>query len=110
MLLNSDLVLDQARALAGRVLCRRPPTATTRRRWSRAPTASPSAATPTPTSWPAASPSSKTSPPSSAAAPTTPRPSTCPIPMPDGHDPAQGAALVDYCHVLLNLNEFVFVD
>ena len=33
-----------------------------------------------------------------------------PIPMPDAHDPAQGAALVDYCHVLLNLNEFVFVD
>jgi hypothetical protein len=30
--------------------------------------------------------------------------------MPDGHDPARGAALVDFCHVLLNLNEFVFVD
>ena len=33
-----------------------------------------------------------------------------PSPMPDGQDPAQAAALVDYCHVLLNLNEFVFVD
>jgi hypothetical protein len=33
-----------------------------------------------------------------------------PDPMPDGHGPAQGAALVDYCHVILNLNEFVFVD
>jgi hypothetical protein len=33
-----------------------------------------------------------------------------PTPMPDGYVPAQGAALVDYCHVLLNLNEFVFVD
>jgi hypothetical protein len=33
-----------------------------------------------------------------------------PDPMPDGHDPAQGAALVDFCHALLNLNEFVFVD
>jgi len=35
---------------------------------------------------------------------------TLPSPMPDGYDPAQGATLVDYCHVLLNLNEFVFVD
>lgn len=35
---------------------------------------------------------------------------TLPIPMPDGGDPTQAAALVDYCHVLLNLNEFVFVD
>ena len=33
-----------------------------------------------------------------------------PSPMPDGYGPAQGAALVDYCHVILNLNEFVFVD
>ena len=33
-----------------------------------------------------------------------------PKPFPDGHSPAQGAALVDYCHVLLNLNEFVYVD
>ena len=33
-----------------------------------------------------------------------------PIPVPDGPTPAQSAALVDFCHVLLNLNEFVFVD
>ena len=33
-----------------------------------------------------------------------------PNPMPDGPTPAQSAAMVDYCHVLLNLNEFVFVD
>lgn len=33
-----------------------------------------------------------------------------PEPLPEGHDLAQAAALVDYCHVLLNLNEFVFVD
>jgi hypothetical protein len=33
-----------------------------------------------------------------------------PKPMRDGFDPAQGAALVDFCHALLNLNEFVFVD
>ncbi len=33
-----------------------------------------------------------------------------PSPMPDGYDSTQAAALVDYCHALLNLNEFVFVD
>ena len=33
-----------------------------------------------------------------------------PSPMPEGPTPAQAAALVDLCHVLLNLNEFVFVD
>ena len=33
-----------------------------------------------------------------------------PIPAPDGPTPAQAAAVVDFCHVLLNLNEFVFVD
>ena len=33
-----------------------------------------------------------------------------PKPLPEGQDLALGAALVDYCHVLLNLNEFVFVD
>jgi Protein of unknown function (DUF1553)/Protein of unknown function (DUF1549) len=35
---------------------------------------------------------------------------TTPTPMPDGPTPAQAAAMVDFCHVLLNLNEFVFVD
>jgi len=35
---------------------------------------------------------------------------TPPIPMPDGPTPAQAAAVVDFCHVLLNLNEFVYVD
>ena len=33
-----------------------------------------------------------------------------PVPDPGGPTPAQAAALVDFCHVLLNLNEFVFVD
>ena len=33
-----------------------------------------------------------------------------PIPAPEGPTPAQAAALVDFCHALLNLNEFVFVD
>jgi hypothetical protein len=35
---------------------------------------------------------------------------TLPLPMPEGPTPVQGAALVDFCHALLNLNEFVFVD
>jgi len=33
-----------------------------------------------------------------------------PIPTLDGPTPAQAAAMVDFCHGLLNLNEFVFVD
>jgi hypothetical protein len=33
-----------------------------------------------------------------------------PTPPPEGPTTAQAAALVDFCHVLLNLNEFVFVD
>jgi hypothetical protein len=33
-----------------------------------------------------------------------------PAPMPDGIVPEQAAAFVDYCHALMNLNEFVFVD
>lgn len=31
-------------------------------------------------------------------------------PMPAGCDPAQAAAIVDFCHALLNTNEFVYVD
>ena len=30
--------------------------------------------------------------------------------LPEGLDPAFGAALVDYCHALWNTNEFVYVD
>ena len=37
-------------------------------------------------------------------------PPALPTPMPEGPTPAQAAALVDFCHALLNLNEFVFVD
>ncbi|MEX0676575.1 MAG: DUF1549 and DUF1553 domain-containing protein [Pirellulales bacterium] len=33
-----------------------------------------------------------------------------PVPMPDGHDPANGAAVVDFCHAILNANEFLYVD
>ncbi|MDR3637401.1 MAG: DUF1549 and DUF1553 domain-containing protein [Isosphaeraceae bacterium] len=36
--------------------------------------------------------------------------SALPRPSPDGYDRAQGTALVDFCHALLNLNEFVFID
>ena len=39
-----------------------------------------------------------------------PGPLVLPNPMPEGPTPAQAAALVDFCQVLLNLNEFVFVD
>ena len=35
---------------------------------------------------------------------------TLPIPASEGPTPAQSAAVVDFCHALLNLNEFVFVD
>jgi hypothetical protein len=33
-----------------------------------------------------------------------------PTPTPDGVVPEEAAALVDFCHALLNANEFVFVD
>ena len=33
-----------------------------------------------------------------------------PTPLPAGFEPAQAAAVVDLCHVLLNLNEFLYVD
>jgi hypothetical protein len=39
-----------------------------------------------------------------------PKALSLPVPVPDGGDLAQAAALVDYCHVLLNVNEFVFID
>ena len=31
-----------------------------------------------------------------------------PTSMPEGYEPAQGAALVDFCQMLLNSNEFVY--
>ncbi len=33
-----------------------------------------------------------------------------PTNLPAGADPARGAALVDFCHVLLNSNEFLYLD
>ena len=37
-------------------------------------------------------------------------PLALPTPMPEGYDPAAGAALTDLCHALLNANEFIYVD
>src|SRR5262249_13776497 len=39
-----------------------------------------------------------------------PRPIALPEPMPPGYTPAEGAAMVDFCHVLLNANEFITID
>jgi hypothetical protein len=33
-----------------------------------------------------------------------------PIGAPEGTDPAEGAALADFCHALMNANEFLYVD
>jgi hypothetical protein len=33
-----------------------------------------------------------------------------PLPMPGGLQPAQAGAIVDFCHALLNTNEFLYVD
>jgi len=109
MLLNSALILDSARFLAGRVLAAAPDRSDLsalvlgayRGVLSRDPDAGEVErgvafleAEPELTSARAEDPNSL----------------ALPVPMPDGGDLAQGAALVDYCHVLLNLNEFVFVD
>ena len=110
MLLNSDLVLSQARALAGRVLPLPATTAMTRRRWFRSRTVWRSSRAPKPDEVSRGVRFLEEQPGLLSAGPKTRRRSACPTPSPDGYGPAQGAALVDYCHVLLNLNEFVFVD
>ena len=109
MLLNSALILDSARHLAGRVLAaandRSDLSALVRGAYRGVLSRDPDAgevqrgvafleAEPELTS----------------ARADDPKSLALPVPMPDGGDLAQGAALVDYCHVLLNLNEFVFVD
>jgi len=38
------------------------------------------------------------------------RPLALPEPMPPGCAPAEGAAMVDFCHALLNANEFITID
>jgi hypothetical protein len=109
MLLNSDLVLDQARALAGRLLHdvadRNDPKALVKAAYrlalSRDPKADELARG---VKFLEDQPALLSGRGDDAKAPDLP------APMPDGYVPTQGAALVDYCHVLLNLNEFVFVD
>ncbi len=109
MLLNSALVMEQARGFAGRILReskdRSDLNGLVRRVYRLALGAAPTRVKPgrRSHSW-------KTRPPGSASASANPKKIDLPDPLPEGQDPAQGAALVDLCHVILNLNEFVFVD
>jgi hypothetical protein len=45
-----------------------------------------------------------------SAAGDAPAAGVLPRPMPEGCDPAEGAALVDFCHAIFNSNEFMYVD
>lgn len=109
MLLNSDLVLAEARALAGRVAAETGKatdpqawvTAAYRFALSRKPTADETERGVRFLDRQASL---------LASGPDTPKKPDLPTPLPENVDTAQAAALVDYCHVLLNLNEFVFVD
>jgi hypothetical protein len=110
MLLNSDLVLDQARALAGRVLSaasddRHDPKALVARAYRLS-----FSRDPKPDELSRGVTFLEDQPGLLSARAENPKALDLPTPMPDGYGPAQGAALVDYCHALLNLNEFVFVD
>jgi NAD(P)-dependent dehydrogenase (short-subunit alcohol dehydrogenase family) len=104
MLLNSDLVLDQARALAGRLYAgakdRNDKPALVRSAYRLAFGRLPD---PDETARGVAFLESQ-------PALLSGRPTRLPMPNPDGIVPAQASALVDYCHALLNVNEFVFVD
>jgi hypothetical protein len=108
MLLNSDLVLEEARALAGRLLREVPDRADPkslvntayRLALSRNPKAEELAR----------GVKFLEDQPAVLSGRDESKRLDLPTPMPEGYVPAQGAALVDYCHVLLNLNEFVFVD
>jgi hypothetical protein len=109
MLLNSGLVLDEARALAGRVIATaidpHDPAALVasayRLALSRPPDTTETARGVQFLEDQAGIVSERAAHPGGAALPR---------PLPDGYDSARGAALVDLCHALLNLNEFVFVD
>jgi hypothetical protein len=109
MLLNSELVLDGARHFAGNVLAataqRGEPEALVRQVYRHALSRNPDSSE---IDRGVAFLEAETGLLSARA--EDPKLLSLPIPMPDGGDLAQGAALVDYCHVLLNLNEFVFVD
>jgi hypothetical protein len=108
MLLNSDLILDQARALAGRLYRESPDRndkfGLVRRAYRLAFGREPDADE-----------SSRgvaflESQPALLSGRPAARAPVLPTPVPDGIPAAQAAAMVDYCHALLNLNEFVFVD
>jgi hypothetical protein len=109
MLLNSDLVLAQARAFAGRLLATVPNrnnpsdliACAYKLAMSRSATSEEIAR---------GAAFLRDQPALLSARTDRPNRLDLPAPMPDGYPPAQGAALVDYCHVLVNLNEFVFVD
>ena len=108
MLLNSGLVLDQARALAGRLYRESPDRndraglvrSAYRLAFGREPDADESSRG---VAFLESQPSLLSGRPASKAP-------ALPTPAPDGIPPAQAAAMVDYCHALLNLNEFVFID
>jgi Protein of unknown function (DUF1553)/Protein of unknown function (DUF1549) len=108
-LLNSDLVLEQARAFAGRLL----KTAADRNDPNELVTSSYKLAlgrAPRPEELSRGVAFLTDQPGVLSSRADDPRSLDLPTPMPDGYGPARGAALVDYCHVILNLNEFVFVD
>jgi hypothetical protein len=108
MLLNSDLVLDQARTLASRVYRgvsdRNDKAALValayRLTFGRTPDAEESTR----------GVAFLETQPTHLSGRSVEKAAALPSPMPDGLVPAQAAAMVDYCHALLNLNEFVFVD
>jgi hypothetical protein len=109
MLMNSELVLNLARAFAGRVLSsvtdRNDPKALVTRVYRLALTR-----TPTPEELSRGAKFLEDQPGLLSDQAADPKSLDLPEPMPDGHSVAQGAALVDFCHAVLNLNEFVFVD
>lgn len=47
---------------------------------------------------------------SALATTATADPDAMPTSVPEGYEPAQAAAVVDFCHALLNANEFLYVD
>ncbi|HWE35193.1 MAG TPA: DUF1549 and DUF1553 domain-containing protein [Isosphaeraceae bacterium] len=102
MLLNSDLILELARSFAGRVLtdvaARDDPSAFIRRSYLLAFGREPTSA------------ELRRGLAFLDAAADLGDSKALPAPMPRGLDRARAAAMVDYAHALLNLNEFVFVD
>jgi len=108
MLLNSELVIDVARQLAGELLRDNPQAEPSRligelyaRVHARPPTAD---------EWPAADSFLERQTQLLKSRPSQGRPLVLPQPHPRFLDPERAAAVVDLCHALLNSNEFLFVD